>query len=564
MSDQGFKVLLPDGRNVNLSTKAGADAFVELGGSFQGFSSNLVHMLEPMRKKSKLNAQEKQQMFVGYGVLIHVAMNASPQVFDKIPKSEIECWYDHFNKYIPKVAKSKLWTQKGQLEPHDNALLGICIFFAMHNKAVQVAFEKDMFAPLASFVESRKAPQLPCVDVARSVTHIINNSYLSFSSQQKKSNSHCGENEKFWKKIEASGVLLQYIRCSTYPEIQDVALYMCYDDLMKYLPLLKKKFKKGEPSGDGLHAIIEGKDGSKQKDPKVMRYVQNLYKMAQSSQAKELHVEHGALRVCRYCNKSEISVEFQRSLMQCSRCKQAYYCSKECQKKDWKSHKPHCKILDNKYREKSGLAMQNCILAFAQKNYIKIVDKILDVMEATGLSKEELLLEVDFKPDSDGYVPALDTPARFQLRDTRGYFEGSRPNEPDWYYKGTDIYENNISKSVTALKDQFRRITTNDLLCISRSADGGVGTYRIKLQSERKRAHLFSTEAINAMRSAQCGDYSRLSDIFDDGQIDIIRNSYDGPDQDELDLIRMMMNEKFGALGLAPHYPMRGSRAQGK
>ena len=29
-------------------------------------------------------------------------------------------------------------------------------------------------------------------------------------------------------------------------------------------------------------------------------------------------------------------------MKRCSRCKQAYYCSVACQKKDWKTHKPNC------------------------------------------------------------------------------------------------------------------------------------------------------------------------------------------------------------------------------
>ncbi|TCD61259.1 hypothetical protein EIP91_008708 [Steccherinum ochraceum] len=44
-------------------------------------------------------------------------------------------------------------------------------------------------------------------------------------------------------------------------------------------------------------------------------------------------------KFCTYCDKPEM----QTTLLQCARCKWVYYCSKECQKGDWKAHKDTCK-----------------------------------------------------------------------------------------------------------------------------------------------------------------------------------------------------------------------------
>lgn len=43
-----------------------------------------------------------------------------------------------------------------------------------------------------------------------------------------------------------------------------------------------------------------------------------------------------AYQMCANCGKTD-------SLKSCSSCKKTYYCSKECQKKDWKAHKSSCK-----------------------------------------------------------------------------------------------------------------------------------------------------------------------------------------------------------------------------
>ncbi len=43
-----------------------------------------------------------------------------------------------------------------------------------------------------------------------------------------------------------------------------------------------------------------------------------------------------ALRVCYHCGKAE---DEQLKLRKCSGCSSALYCSKECQKEQWKTHK---------------------------------------------------------------------------------------------------------------------------------------------------------------------------------------------------------------------------------
>ncbi|KAI0692464.1 hypothetical protein C8T65DRAFT_669582 [Cerioporus squamosus] len=46
-------------------------------------------------------------------------------------------------------------------------------------------------------------------------------------------------------------------------------------------------------------------------------------------------------RMFRKCNNCYVSGE-QKQLFSCSRCKSQAYCSRECQKADWKNHKPIC------------------------------------------------------------------------------------------------------------------------------------------------------------------------------------------------------------------------------
>lgn len=73
-------------------------------------------------------------------------------------------------------------------------------------------------------------------------------------------------------------------------------------------------------------------------------------------------------RRCLVCNKSDIK------LLQCSRCRQRYYCSKECQKVDWKDgHKEYCKELHD--TDANIAKIQKHI--FADKDFIFMLGSVI-------------------------------------------------------------------------------------------------------------------------------------------------------------------------------------------
>lgn len=88
--------------------------------------------------------------------------------------------------------------------------------------------------------------------------------------------------------------------------------------------------------------------------------------------------------------------------------------------------------------------------------------------------------------------------------------------EPDWFYKGTDVYENNIRQFLVGLKDHFQRMTSNHLLAIARHPNGNSAVYRLQLMSEEGigARPIFSDEAVDAFRHALGGDNSRLSRVY--------------------------------------------------
>ena len=74
-----------------------------------------------------------------------------------------------------------------------------------------------------------------------------------------------------------------------------------------------------------------------------------------------------------------MSEEFQASLMWCSICLTVFYCSKECQQKDWRAHKKRCKP-GSKSDTQLSHVYQQVVLNFAQSNYVCIIFVLLCMM----------------------------------------------------------------------------------------------------------------------------------------------------------------------------------------
>jgi len=93
------------------------------------------------------------------------------------------------------------------------------------------------------------------------------------------------------------------------------------------------------------------------------------------------HSDAAVLKQCATCGEKE---EFIGLLLACGGCRSKHYCTKECQKKDWKSHKKVCKLL-NEARERSAVEQKEL---FYGKDY--------DAKEraASGASKSESISEM--------------------------------------------------------------------------------------------------------------------------------------------------------------------------
>jgi hypothetical protein len=285
-----FNVLLPDGRNVNIMTQQGADIFI--GGrnsDFEGFSSNM-EQANILRQKNTaaLSNHDKEQLTTLYVMIEVLALNASIDIFKLIPKSELECWFDHAITVIQKLTNDNRWTRTGILEEHDAFVLNACITMLQHYNPVIIAFQKGFFTVLAAFVAavqtSSSTVTLPCADIAETICMITYNARGTLSNP---SNPTQWSSDETFKKYESSGILVQFIRCSTVPQArEDILLIETYEELLKCQVLLKKKFKKGQQCGDVVHAILNRTDGHPTKRKQIMTFLTSIAKSADIMQPK--------------------------------------------------------------------------------------------------------------------------------------------------------------------------------------------------------------------------------------------------------------------------------------
>ena len=66
---------------------------------------------------------------------------------------------------------------------------------ALHYPSLQVTFERDVFKTIASFIASRKAMELPTVEVAKIITSLVYNANISWSKKHFQTEWSLEENE---------------------------------------------------------------------------------------------------------------------------------------------------------------------------------------------------------------------------------------------------------------------------------------------------------------------------------------------------------------------------------
>jgi len=129
------------------------------------------------------------------------------------------------------------------------------------------------------------------------------------------------------------------------------------EDVMAYYKQsLKAKYRRNELYGPRSKSeeppVVQVLEQRLQLTPDIQNFLKSLAEVQNGFDGISIKSGVESSKVKRCCVKCGISEGTKGKLMQCSRCKLAYYCSKDCQKADWKSHKEFCKTV-SKQEEKA-------------------------------------------------------------------------------------------------------------------------------------------------------------------------------------------------------------------
>lgn len=496
-----FRVLLPDGRtNANILTESGCTQFLEqMGGAF--IESNLSQDgPERLQFSTLSNGKKKkliQRLVQFYNLIGCVADGAPPEVFhQKVPLSQLQCFTQHAKEVFLSLASTPEWVKTGVLQKHDQELLDNVIPLAKHRAFDNCMREDGLLGVLAEFCGALKDKKIPSPLVAESILMLCNNYQLCLSDDQ--------ELETIFSDLETCGFLGQAFRCflAKLPHPDGVHAHVrVLSALQKCPTLVRKRLKTGKPTGDLLNEVLQPTNVSKLQ-PQVRTRLQILQRMAEISNKKKNQTEDNVM--CRQCGKTQRKMGTKQLMMQCGRCKSTHYCSRDCQVKDWKAHKPTCKKEVGDAFDKNGKTTQSMVTTFMEGNYFRIMEAMHKQCLGSRVAKEKLIIEIDFFDDA----PALR--GDFKVGLTERFISGDRPDEPDWFYKGTDIYDSNVKGWLMGVRDHYSRLTDIQILYTCRYPNGSAGIYRMSLLSPETKQNIFSSDAMEAAGTLNVPSMERI------------------------------------------------------
>lgn len=465
-----FNLQIDDGSFVNVFEEGGPDAFLR-GTSlknmtiFSSVVSEIKEILKKAKKKKKVNAADKGKLKGFHNFLVAVSGHSTFTLFDeKVPASEIQCWLEFTIDEIKRFTAMPKWINTGTLEKHDMDILQTCMSMFNQANVVRAAFGSGFFRALGDMVKVRKGNNalMPADDVGEIIALVIANGYYTTRS---KFGDNSWPSERGFRKLDDCGVLEEFLRCATVPnqdavvdtQISDTVLKLTFDELQACMVILQQRFKKTDACGKVVHTILAGKDGRKPPRAQIFRRLQEIAKSLNSMDQPSGELVQTA-KTCRKCLKCDPSEAFQKSLMRCARCQSAYYCSKACQKADWKTHKMACEPT-SKATQKRDDAIEELLKNFIQNQYVDIMAKMVDVSEKTGVAKKDLLVFLDFCVNEDGIVPAMQDPPVFEVHPTQRFLDPSFSVRGPKYERGE-----RIQNRINTVRDQYRKMTSRNTL----------------------------------------------------------------------------------------------------
>lgn len=449
--DDGVIMTTPEGR-FNLSTPQGAEAFLAAG------PATLITTNADQLKDNSLPKLHRVRIIQTWGIL---ASSLSPESLARVPAAEKECLVETAAAVLAAEAKRPKWRSDGELSLIGKELFDTLTPWCKDVAVVQLLLAGGSKGPLGQVCGMcREAEPGPCFDFAETFLHTVHNCAINLSK----------ESYPRYEKLYQTGALEQVMRMGLsrearrMPEPARIIDYVRRDN-----KLVRKRFAPDTP-GDALVREVLA-DPASRSCPELRSALMQLLQQAILAQ------DSGVCKMmCRNCGRTG------EDMKKCARCQQAEYCSRECQKADWKAHKPTCREADGKVVDHKS------VQSFLAHVFHSQIEPIKFALGSKAMLVQE---EIGSRPPVKDLVILLDQSepnTRPKIAYVHDLLSRKEDMPAEWFHKGTEVYENIVRAFLGALKEQHSRMQHGQVITAVRSFDSA-GVYRFQPASEQFSVH---------------------------------------------------------------------------
>jgi len=297
-----------------------------------------------------------------------------------VPRQGLMRLCAHLEERLDIISSNNTWIRRGELSNEDSMML-VVTFSLLGHKELGFLVMEDNVVVFPKLVSVLQATSVAFSGSLADLVLTIRQSFLA-------SMGPALGDAKSYAQLEACGLLEQCLLAWTVPG-RTSANSGFLDDLMGCPYFIRKNFSRNSKVGQVLDGILAKRIGHEHPDPAICTKLSSIPRIAHIAKPRE----HCALQ-CFLCSKSTRHMPYGRNLLECARCRAALYCSKECQREGWKTHKKDCKRNAKKTDYTSLMRLTG---GFCEKNYIAVMEGLGNKIESKGHKLQDLALVLDFK-----------------------------------------------------------------------------------------------------------------------------------------------------------------------
>jgi len=467
---------LPDGRNLDIQTERGALEFLDFAPDF--VTRNLSTLKSGTGTDDRFKVQTLQ-IFRVLGVFL------PPTRRGTVAEDQKRAIVDLAREWCLRDAANPRWVGAGALPQATETLLDVLTPWTQDRRMCALLVASGAAGCLGAYAKLCQSCRCPPPSFVEALLMTCCNVCTNLEE--------ASGDEGGLELLDATGLLAQVFRVSILPGSDAGGPALAILGILSGdNRFVRKQLGPHKPSGKALAAAAaEGEKiagGRKKRGvsevPPALDVVKLLTKLARQANL----ISTGSTAMLQLCRCCSLVASPGQKLLACSKCRMAHYCSKECQRADWKAHKKLCALSaqvtnsngdggDGK-KQPSWKDTNSLSMNFVQSQVFDIRAQL----RATAARKEgkprlklaELVLEVDFMG------AALE---RGEFRVYPVDHLRRRVALPDWFHAGTEVFEGNFKGFLESVDGIHATLQAGMVLTLVRSPSGVLQINRVALRT---------------------------------------------------------------------------------